>query len=82
MMVAVADLPSFGGTGRARVTMEDADFGLDEIVVKPNPYICVEYYVRGFRYIGDSLRAYGAGIIPVAYDTRKDYKPRRAMCTL
>ena len=75
-LVTVAYLPSFGGTGRARVTMEDADFGLDEIVVKPNPYICVEYYVRGFRYIGDSLRAYGAGIIPVAYDTRKDYKPK------
>ena len=59
-----------------RVTMEDADFGLDEIVVKPKPYIVVEYYVRGFRYIGDSLRAYGAGIIPVAYDIRNGYKPK------
>ena len=59
-----------------RVIMEDADYGLDEIVVKPKPYIVVEYYVRGFRYIGDSLRAYGAGIIPVAYDTRNGYKPK------
>ena len=76
-LVTVAELPSFGGTeGGRRVTMEDADFGLDEIVVKPKPYVYVEYYFRGFRYIGDSLRAYGAGIIPVAYDTRKDYKPK------
>ena len=59
-----------------RVIMEDADYGLDEIVVKPKPYIVVEYYVRGFRYIGDSLRAYGAGIIPVAYDIRNGYKPK------
>ena len=69
-LVTVASLQ--GG----RVTMEDADFGLAEIVVKPKPYIVVEYYVRGFRYIGDSLRAYGAGIIPVAYDTRNGYKPK------
>ena len=58
------------------VTMEDAGFGLAEIVVKPKPFIYVEYYYRGFRYIGDSLRAYGAGIMPVAYDTRKNYKPK------
>ena len=69
-LVTVASLQ--GG----RVTMEDADFGLAEIVVKPKPYIVVEYYVRGFRYIGDSLRAYGAGIIPVAYDIRNGYKPK------
>ena len=76
-MVAVADLPSFGGTeGGRRVTMEDADFGLDEIVVKPKPFIIVEYYYRGFRYIGDSLRAYGAGIMPVAYEISKKYKPK------
>ena len=56
------------------VTMEDAGFGLEEIVVKPRPLIYVEYYYRAFRYIGDSLRAYGAGIMPVAYDTRKNYK--------
>lgn len=59
-----------------RVTMEDLDYGLAEIVVKPKPYIVVEYYVRGFRYIGDSLRAYGAGVIPVAYDIRNGYKPK------
>ena len=59
-----------------RVTLEDSDFGLDEIVVKPKPYIYVEYYFRGFRYIGDSLRAYGAGVIPVAYDIKNHYKPK------
>lgn len=59
-----------------RVMLEDADFGLDEIVVKPKPYICVEYYFRGFRYIGDSLRAYGAGIMPVAYDIKNHYKSK------
>lgn len=69
-MVTVASLA--GG----RVTMVDAGFDLDEIVVKPKPYIVVEYYFRGFRYIGDSLRAYGAGILPVAYDIKKDYKPK------
>lgn len=76
-LVTVADLSSFGGIeGSRRVTMEDADFGLNEIVVKPRPYILVEYYYRGFRYIGDSLRAYGAGIMPVAYEINKKYKPK------
>ena len=69
-LVTVASL------AEGRVTMEDADFGLDEIVVKPKPYILVEYYYRGFRYIGDSLRAYGAGIMPVAYEISKKYKPK------
>ena len=76
-LVTVASLPSLGGTeGARRITMEDADFGLAEIVVKPKPYIIVEYYYRGFRYIGDSLRAYGAGIMPVAYEISKKYKPK------
>jgi hypothetical protein len=69
-LVTVASL------AEGRVTMEDADFGLDEIVVTPKPYIIVEYYFRGFRYIGDSLRAYGAGIMPVAYEISKKYKPK------
>ncbi len=69
-MVTVASL------AEGKVTMEDADLGLDEIVVKPKPYIYVEYYFRGFRYIGDSLRAYGAGIMPVAYDIKKHYEPK------
>ncbi|MBR4389502.1 MAG: hypothetical protein IKT00_10035 [Prevotella sp.] len=67
---------SVASLAEGRVTMEEADFGIDEIVVKPKPYIYVEYYVRGFRYIGDSLRAYGAGIIPMAYDIKKNYDPK------
>lgn len=69
-------LVTIASLAKGRVTMEDADFGLAEIVVRPKPYILVEYYYRGFRYIGDSLRAYGAGIIPVAYDINKKYKPK------
>ena len=66
-MVAPAELTD------GRIIMEEADLGIDEIVVKPKPYIYVEYYFRGFRYIGDSLRAYGAGILPVAFDLKKHY---------
>ena len=67
-------LVTIASLAEGRITMEDADFGLDEIVVRPKPYILVEYYYRGFRYIGDSLRAYGAGIMPVAYDIKKHYE--------
>lgn len=69
-------LVTIASLAEGRITMEDADFGLDEIVVRPKPYILVEYYYRGFRYIGDSLRAYGAGIMPVAYDIKKHYEPK------
>ena len=61
------------GAGR-RITMDAVDYGLDEVVVKPKPYIAIEYYFRGFSYIGDSLRTYAAGIIPVAYEIREHYK--------
>lgn len=57
-----------------RVTMEDLDYGLKEIVITPKPYLYVEYYFRGFRYIGDSLRAYGAGIYPAIFDVKKHYE--------
>lgn len=67
-LVTVASLS--GG----RVTMEDLDYGLQEIVVSPKPYVTIEYYFRGFSYIGDSLRTYAAGIIPVAYEIREHYK--------
>ena len=39
-LVSVASLPSSEGSeGSRRVTMEDLDYGLQEIVVKPKPYI-------------------------------------------
>lgn len=74
-LVTVADLPSFGGTeGGRRITMEDVDYGVNEVVVKPKPYLYVEYYYRAFSYIGDSLRVYTAGIFPIAHDIRNKYK--------
>ena len=57
-----------------RVTMESVDYGLDEVVVKPKPYLYVEYYFRAFSYIDDSLRVYTAGIIPVAHEIQNNYK--------
>lgn len=56
-----------------RIMMDDVDYDIAEVVVKPKPYVCTEYYFRGFSYIGDSLRVYAAGIIPVAYEIQKKY---------
>lgn len=56
------------------VKMEEVDYGLQEIVVKPKPYLFMEYYYRAFSYIGDSLRIYSSGIIPVVYDIKDKYK--------
>lgn len=67
-LVTVAELQ--GGC----ITMEDIDYGLDEVVVKPKPYLYVEYYYRAFSYIGDSLRVYTAGILPMAHDIQNKYK--------
>lgn len=75
LMAAVAMMTAMCAQAQ-KIEVVDADFGLDEIVVMPKPYIYVEYYFRGFRYIGDSLRAYGAGIMPVAYDIKKHYEPK------
>ncbi|MBO4464385.1 MAG: hypothetical protein J5797_09365 [Prevotella sp.] len=57
-----------------RITMEDIDYGIDEVVVKPKPYLYVEYYYRAFSYIGDSLRVYTAGILPMAHEIQNKYK--------
>lgn len=57
-----------------RFTMEDIDYGLAEVVVSPKPYVFKEYYYRAFRYIGDSLRAYSAGVIPAIYNIKNNYK--------
>ncbi len=59
-----------------RIVMEDVDFNLEEVVVKPKPYFYMEYYFRGFSYIGDSLRAYAAGILPVAFEIGKNFKSK------
>ena len=54
-----------------RVTMEDLDYNLAEIVVKPKPLIYVETFYRVYAFANDSLRYYLAGIMPNAYDKEK-----------
>lgn len=56
------------------LVMEDLDYDIGEIVVKPKPYVYMEYFFRAFSYIDDSLRAYAAGIIPVAHEIQNGYK--------
>ena len=58
-------------TGPTTVRMEDLDYGLDEIIVQPKPYIYVETYYRFYAFINDSLRFYQAGLLPNAYDVAK-----------
>ncbi len=54
-----------------KVTLEDLDYNLAEIVVKPKPYIYVETFYRVYAFANDSLRYYLAGIMPNAYDAEK-----------
>ena len=51
-----------------RITMENIDYDLDEIVVKPKPYIYVEVFYRVYVYRGDSLCYFLSGIMPNAYN--------------
>ena len=70
--VNVASLPSIGGTeGGRRVTMEDNDYGLSELVVLPKPLIYTELYYRFYAYVDDSLRTFSASILPYAYNLQK-----------
>ena len=55
-----------------KVTMEDLDYNLAEIVVKPKPLIYVETYYRVYTFANDSLRYYFAGIMPNAYNKEKN----------
>lgn len=64
-LVTVASLTN------GRVTMEDLDYNINEIVVMPKPYVYVETYYRFYAFINDSLRYYQAGILPNAYDIQK-----------
>ncbi|MBO4802545.1 MAG: carboxypeptidase regulatory-like domain-containing protein [Bacteroidaceae bacterium] len=63
--VNVADLAD------GRITMEDADYSLAEIVVKPKPFIYVETFYRAYVYREDSLVYFKCGIMPNAYDPKK-----------
>ena len=64
-LVDVASLQS------GKVTMEDLDYNLAEIVVKPKPLIYVETFYKVFGFVNESLRYYLAGIMPNAYDVGK-----------
>ena len=64
-LVTVASLQS------GRVMMEDIDYGLDEIVVKPKQFVYVETFYRAYVYRGDSLVYFKCGIMPNAYDPKK-----------
>ncbi len=54
-----------------RITLEDIGYDLDEIVVKPKPYIYVEVFYRVYVYRNDSLCYFLSGIMPNAYDIQK-----------
>ncbi|MBQ8454207.1 MAG: hypothetical protein IJ537_02525 [Bacteroidaceae bacterium] len=54
-----------------KVTMEDLDYNLAEIVVKPKPLIYVETFYRVYGFADNSLRYYLAGIMPNTYDVEK-----------
>lgn len=54
-----------------RITMEDQNYGLEEITVKPKQYIYVETFYRTYVYREDSLVYFRCGIMPNAYDPLK-----------
>ena len=63
-----------GRLANGRVTMEDNDFGIDEVVVKPKPLIYTELYYRFYAYVDDSLRTFVAGIVPYNWNLQKQKK--------
>jgi len=64
----VVDMSALQG---GKVTMEDLDYSLAEIVVKPKPLIYVETFYRVCGFADNSLRYYLAGIMPNTYDVEK-----------
>ena len=62
-------LVSIASLNNGRITMEALDYELQEIVVKPKPYIYVETYYRAYAFINDSLRFYQAGILQPESET-------------
>ena len=71
-LVTVAELPPSGGIEGGRcVTMEDLDYGLDEVEIKPKTYIYVETFYRVYVYRDDSLCYFLSGIMPNAYNPQK-----------
>ena len=62
---------SIASLTNGRVTMEDIDYNLAEIVVTPKQYIYVEDFYRVYVYRNDSLCYFLSGIMPNAYDLQK-----------
>lgn len=63
-----------GSLTDGRVTMEDNDFGIDEVVVMPKPLLYTELYYRFYAYVDDSLRTFVAGIVPYNWNLQKKKK--------
>ena len=54
------------------ITLEDADFGLPEIVVKKKPYVYVQTYYRTYMYDEkDGIMYYRVGLTDNVYDIAK-----------
>lgn len=53
------------------ITLEDADFGLPEIVVKKKPYVYVQTYYRMYMYTDDmGMAYYRVGLTDNVYDLK------------
>ena len=59
------------GEGVVRITLEDSDYGLGEIVVKPKDYIYVQTYYRMIYMSDDTMNYCRFGIIDNTYDIKK-----------
>ena len=64
-LVTLSSLPS--ASSAIRITMEDQDYNLDEIVIKPKQYIYIETNYRACVYRNDSLVYFKCGIMPNAH---------------
>lgn len=59
------------GEGVVRITLEDSDYGLGEIVVKPKDYIYVQTYYRMIYMRDDTMCYCRFGVIDNTYDVKK-----------
>lgn len=54
-----------------RVSLDDLDYDIAEVVITPKPYVYVETYYRVYVYRNDSLGYFHCGVMPNAYDIKK-----------
>ena len=59
------------GNGTVRITLEDSDYDLEEIVVKPKDYIYVQTYYRMIYMRDDTMTYCRFGVIDNTYDVKK-----------